>query len=82
MSIQTMPPADLLIEMLRKDFGVTSSITADTTFESLDLDSLVLVEFSVALTRRYGVEVDDDELAEAGSVTGTLELLRSKGAEI
>ncbi|GAA2674769.1 hypothetical protein GCM10010400_41290 [Streptomyces aculeolatus] len=38
-----------------------------TDFQSLDLDSLVLIELAVILKKQYGVEVDGKELAAAGT---------------
>ncbi|GAA4785958.1 acyl carrier protein [Streptomyces ziwulingensis] len=53
-------------------------ISGATDFESLEFDSLVLVELAVILTRDYGVEVTDEELAEAETIEATAALVNSK----
>jgi len=81
MSTSTLPLADVLIDILRTDYEVPDATDVDTDYESLEFDSLVLVEFAVALSRRFDVEVTDDELREAGNIAATVELLRSKGVQ-
>ncbi|MFI9583720.1 phosphopantetheine-binding protein [Streptomyces sp. NPDC052236] len=54
--------------------------SADTGFESLDLDSLVLIELAVIPTKQYGIDVAGDELAGAGTVAKVAELLSARGA--
>ncbi|MFC9454169.1 acyl carrier protein [Streptomyces sp. NPDC056983] len=53
-------------------------ITPTTPFTDLDLDSLVLVELAVILSRTYRVPVDEAELAEAGTVDDVVALLAAK----
>lgn len=66
----------MLIDLLSETLDVdTDSITPDAEFESLDLDSLVLVELAVKLNQRFEVPVTHEELAEAATVLGTAELL-------
>lgn len=67
--------ADILIDMLKK---LEVDADAGTPFDTLDLDSLRLAELAVMLTQRYGIDVTDDELALAGSINGTLQLLDTK----
>jgi acyl carrier protein len=76
-----MPLADVLIDILRTDYEVPENTDVDTDFESLEFDSLVLVEFAVALSRRFDVDVEDHELKDAGTIAGTAELLKSKGVQ-
>lgn len=73
---------DEIIDLLITEHGAPADITADTDFESLELDSLVLLEIAVVLSQRYDVVVADDELQEAGSVAGSIELLRAKGVQV
>jgi acyl carrier protein len=56
--------------------------TIDTEFEFLGFDSLILVEVAVDLSRRFGIEVADDELQEAGTAARSAELLAAKGAPL
>ncbi|MFI5809207.1 acyl carrier protein [Streptomyces sp. NPDC051561] len=71
--------SDQILDLLRTDYDAPDTTTVDTDYESLGFDSLVLVEVAVDLTRRFGVEVADDELQQAGNIAATIELLRSKG---
>lgn len=81
MSTQTQTLTDQLLKLMISEYGAPEDITADTSFELLDLDSLVLVEVAVALTGRYGVDVTEEELHEAGNVARTVELLEAKGVQ-
>jgi len=73
---------DEIIDLLITEHGAPADITAETGFEALELDSLVLLEIAVVLSQRYDVVVADDELQEAGSVAGSIELLRAKGVQV
>ncbi|MEU0085186.1 phosphopantetheine-binding protein [Streptomyces sp. NPDC006274] len=68
---------DRFYSLLSAKIGVeTESLTADTTLESLDLDSLLLVEVSVAVEKEFGVVLDELQLAPertVGEVLGTLD---------
>jgi acyl carrier protein len=68
-----------ILDVLRTQFEVPAETTADTDFESLDLDSLVLIELAVILTKQYGIDVAGEELAAAGNVAKVAELLSAKG---
>jgi acyl carrier protein len=81
MSTSTLPLADVLIDILRSDYEVPENTDVNTDFESLEFDSLVLVEFAVALSRRFDIDVEDHELQEAGTIAATAELLKSKGVQ-
>ena len=79
MSTQTQTLTDQLLSIITAKCAAPDDTTAETPFEVLDIDSLVLVEVAVALSRRYDVTVTDDELREAGNVAGTVALLEAKG---
>ncbi|WP_405901850.1 acyl carrier protein [Streptomyces sp. NBC_00656] len=65
--------------LIGKNFSVESKdLSGATDFESLEFDSLVLVELAVILTRDYGVEITDEELAEAETIGATAALVNSK----
>ncbi len=82
-TMQTMPQNSTLsaelMEILTTEYEAPEGTTADTAYDMLGFDSLVLVELAVALTKQFGVQVTDDELQEAGNIAGTIELLRAKG---
>ncbi|WP_068754208.1 acyl carrier protein [Thermobifida cellulosilytica] len=69
-----------ILPLVAEKCEVPDEVALDTAFDSLDLDSLALVELSVQLTKKFGVEVTDDELFTAGSVARVAELLATKGA--
>ena len=75
--------ADAILALLVDKYEAPAETTAvDTEFELIGFDSLILVEVAVDLGRRYGIEVADDELQEAGTATGVAELLLAKGAGV
>jgi acyl carrier protein len=75
----TLEP-EAVLDLLKTYFDVPADTAVDTEFQSLDLDSLVLIELSVILSNQYGVEVGGDELAAAGTAAKAAELLSDKGA--
>ncbi|WP_217165381.1 acyl carrier protein [Streptomyces sp. AC512_CC834] len=65
--------------LIKKTFDIGDmEISGATDFESLEFDSLVLVELAVILTRDYGVEITDEELAEAETIEATAALVNSR----
>jgi acyl carrier protein len=79
MSTPTQTLTGELLHLITTKYADGKAVTADTPFESLDFDSLVLVEVAVALSKRYAVTVTDDELDRAGTITGAVALLEAKG---
>ncbi|PAZ14798.1 hypothetical protein CLM62_17790 [Streptomyces sp. SA15] len=75
--------ADAVLALLVDKYEAPAETTAvDTEFELIGFDSLILVEVAVDLSRRYGIEVADDELQAAGTAAGVAELLVAKGAGV
>ena len=79
MSTQTQTLTDQLLTLITTKYGAPAGTTAQTPFERLDFDSLVLVEVAVALASRYHIGVSYEELHDAGTIAGTVALLESKG---
>ncbi|BCW37690.1 hypothetical protein StoSoilA2_37460 [Arthrobacter sp. StoSoilA2] len=50
----------------------------DDSFADLDIDSLSLVEAAVILSNKFGVRVDEFELAEAGSARAAASMVTEK----
>ncbi|MFG3284104.1 acyl carrier protein [Streptomyces sp. NPDC048111] len=72
--------ADDLIQILTDKYGLPSEeLSAETRFEALEFDSLVMVELAVILERRLGFPVTDDELLSVDSIGEAAELLSTKG---
>ena len=79
MSTQTQTLTEQLLTLITTKYSVPRETTAETPFELIDLDSLVLVEVAVTLTGRYHVTVTDEELRDAGNIAGTVALLEARG---
>lgn len=70
---------DEIIAVFRAiDSEQEQAITPATTFEELGIDSLVLIEFAVALQRKFGVQVTDEEIAAVESFAATADLVATK----
>ncbi|WP_336249773.1 acyl carrier protein [Stomatohabitans albus] len=54
------------------------NITNDATFESLDLDSLDIVELSMNIEDELEVHITEEEAAKLSTVGDVIELLNSK----
>lgn len=54
------------------------SITRDATFESLDLDSLDIVELSMNIEDELQVHISEDEAAQLSTVGDVVDLLEGK----
>ena len=55
-----------------------SLIVPDATFESLDADSLDLVELVMALEEEFDVNVEEEELEGVNTIQAAFELVTSK----
>ncbi len=53
-------------------------VVPDATFESLDADSLDLVELVMALEEEFGVNVEEDELEGITTLDGAYQLVVAK----
>lgn len=50
---------DWLNQILKKEFNKTFSVSLETEIDSLDLDSLDLVELQMAYEEEFGIEVPE-----------------------
>ncbi|SEN15560.1 acyl carrier protein [Actinacidiphila rubida] len=80
MTHSTSVRPETVLDALRAHFDVPDGTSAETGFDSLDLDSLALIELAVILTKRYGVEMTGEEVAAAGTVAKVAELVSAKAA--
>ncbi|GAA3462776.1 acyl carrier protein [Saccharothrix longispora] len=70
---------DELIVILTDTVGVpVEDIGPDTTSEQVELDSLALVELSVALEEKLGVAITERELKDLPTVGAIAELLADR----
>ncbi|MET7937549.1 acyl carrier protein [Streptomyces sp. NPDC005322] len=57
-------------------------IRPEATREEAGLDSLAMVELSMMLSKRLGIEVSDDELLEAATVAEIVDLVSQRGTRV
>lgn len=75
--------ADALLKVLTEKYEAPAeTTTADTKFELLGFDSLILVEVAVDLSRQFGTEVTDSELHEAGTAANAARVLADRGVRV
>jgi acyl carrier protein len=71
-----------LAALLARTCGLEQEeITPDVTFADLELDSLALVEFAMAVQAEFGVPVADDELSADETVVAAARLIDAKLAK-
>ncbi len=74
---------DRVAAILAERLGVPADdISADATFEELDLDSLDLVEFALGAEEEFGVRISDDEAEGLATVGDAVALLETKGVGV
>ncbi|SFW70683.1 phosphopantetheine-binding protein [Amycolatopsis australiensis] len=69
----------LLVEKLRVK---PEALASDVTFEDLSFDSLVLIELSLLLEKRFGVRLAEGELTGEHTIAGAAELVELKEAAV
>ncbi len=71
---------DRVAALLSNRLGVPADdISADATFDQLDLDSLDLVEFALGAEDEFGVRISDEEAEGLRTVGEAVALLETKG---
>jgi acyl carrier protein len=76
--LQTETLTTEVLDIVLNKFDAPEGITADTDYEEMGFDSLVLVELAVYLSNMFDVDITDDEIMETGTVAGTAKLLAGK----
>ncbi|MFE7570572.1 acyl carrier protein [Streptomyces sp. NPDC057539] len=72
-----------LLELLTSTFGLDpESIEPTSTLSALELDSLALVELSVAAQEEFDVPLEDSELGPDSTVGQAAELISGKLATV
>ncbi|MCA4135046.1 phosphopantetheine-binding protein [Arthrobacter sp. M4] len=67
-----------VIEAIGSTMDELSHMSPADEFTDLDIDSLSLVEAAVILSNKFGVRVDEFELAEAGTAATAASMLTKK----
>lgn len=73
---------DTVLRIVRDKFEAPEGTTAETSYEAMEFDSLVLLELAVHLSNVFGIEVTDEDILTTGNVTETAGLLADKGARV
>ncbi|WP_406690573.1 acyl carrier protein [Saccharopolyspora sp. ID03-671] len=76
------PIASHIIEILAELNVPTAEITPDTTFEAMEVDSLLLVELTLRLQKSFGIEIETDELVPEQTVAEAATALAAKGVAL
>ncbi len=66
---------EIIAEQLDVD---TDEITAESTFEEMDADSLDLVELVMAFEEEFNIEITDDEIEKIKSVGDVVKFVTSR----
>jgi acyl carrier protein len=68
-----------LSEVLSEVLSVgEDDLSPDATLEEVGLDSLAVIELSVALAERLGVELEERHIADSGTLAGLDELVAGR----
>lgn len=69
---------DQLVVLLTEKLEIQGEIAPETPFAELELDSLVMLEFSALLEQRYGVEIPEEDLLDAGDLAAVASLVLTR----
>jgi acyl carrier protein len=71
----------IFTDLLTSDFGVPAEeISPEATFEALGLDSLDIVELTLALEDRTGVKLGDEDLEQVRTVKDAMDKVKERQA--
>ncbi|MFE5540221.1 acyl carrier protein [Streptomyces sp. NPDC056492] len=60
----------------------TADVAPDTTFEAMEIDSLLLEELALRLQKTFGVEIEMGELVPEQTVAEAAAVIASKGVTV
>jgi len=60
----------------------TADVAPDTTFEAMEIDSLLLEELAVRLQKLFGIEIETGELVPEQTVAEAAAVLAAKGVAV
>ncbi|MEV0522458.1 phosphopantetheine-binding protein [Streptomyces sp. NPDC050439] len=70
---------DRFVGLLTKGFGVEADeVSPESTFADLELDSLALVELTLAAQEEFDITLTDDELQATSTMAHTAGILDAK----
>lgn len=68
-----------VLDLLVSEHGAPGESVADSDLDDMGFDSLVLVEFALTLSKKYGIDVRHEDLLEARTPAGIAALLADRG---
>lgn len=72
---------DRLFALVAEKLGVLDEeLNTGATFDSLDLDSLALIELSVIVQKEFGVQIDETSLTPDNTFGDVLAVIDAKAA--
>ena len=72
-----------LMTLLTTKVGVLEDdLRPDATYDELDIDSLVLIEFALIIKKEFGVTLVEGELTPDFTVAQTAQLLAARGVAV
>jgi len=60
----------------------TAEVTPDTTFEAMEIDSLLLEELALRLQKSFGIEIEMGEVAPEQTVAEAAAVIAAKGVAV
>lgn len=64
-----------------EEIGAEGEVTREATLESLDIDSLDLVELAQIVEDEFGVELDGDAVKDVVTAGDVIDLVVARGSE-
>ncbi|GAA1672379.1 hypothetical protein GCM10009830_18210 [Glycomyces endophyticus] len=71
-----------IVARLKEKYEAPEETAADSAFDDLGIDSLVLAELAVDLTGDTGVPVEESDLSGAGTPAAAAAALHARGAAV
>ncbi|WP_416971083.1 acyl carrier protein [Streptomyces sp. 4F14] len=72
-----------MVTLLQTSFGLEADeISPEQTFNDLELDSLAMVELSLAAQEEFGVQVGDEDISAQDTVSRAAEVIEAKGVTV
>ncbi|MFG2309369.1 acyl carrier protein [Streptomyces sp. NPDC048566] len=69
-----------MVKLLQAGFGLEADeISPEQTFNDLELDSLAMVELSLAAQEEFGVPVNDEDISSRDTISRAAEVIEAKG---
>lgn len=74
--------AGRIVTVLTELHVPTADVTPDTTFEAMEIDSLLLEELALRLQKSFGIEIETGELVPEQTVAEAAAVLAARGAAV